>query len=154
MKTIKEILAMPEYRSHVFTSALHKIGKDFGDVNVSLYYDTVSQRAVIYHFLNHQGVAVTNVDEIGLFEIPKFINVTPALSDKQTDILCQVYSRFIKLACKNYYTQDMLIEPLKFYDADSYEALYSNPEFKEHFVSDRSEMVNELMSIQNLLNEL
>lgn len=154
MKTIKEILAMPEYRSHVFASALHQIGNDFGDVNVSLYYDTVSQCAVIYHFLNHQGVAVTNVDEINLFDIPKFINETPTLSDEQTNILSQVYSRFIKIADKNYYTRDMLIEPLKFYDVDSYETLYSNPEFKEHFVSDRSEMVKELMSIQNLLNEL
>lgn len=154
MKPMKEILAMPEYRIHVFAGALEKIGIENGDVNVALYYDTISQRALLYHFSNHQGVAVTNKDEIEIFDIPKFIDETPALSEEQKDILTQVYNRFIKLADKNNFERDTVITPLKYYDAESYEVLYENPEFKTQYLQDRSEMINELMSIQNILNEL
>lgn len=151
MKPVNQIIQTKEYKQHTFTAAV----KDFAcESDVSLYYDSISNIAIIYHLKNSKNINVST-DEIKVTCIPSFLeDIEDNISEKTYDRLQEIYDQFMKIASQYEYEDDCKPDIFTAYGIQGYPEMWESKEFTETFKKDVAGIVKRLQPIQDLVNDL
>lgn len=152
MKSLDEILKLPEYKNHVWHAAMTEFANESDD-SPSLYHDSFTQRDIIYHLRNSRNLNVKN-DELAIADIKTFLSKLENVSEDIYNTLTDIYNRYYALVESYGYDEDITLDLLKSYDMSSYEEMWKNEEFKTRFKADVKELVNRFRPIQKMVKEL
>jgi hypothetical protein len=153
MKNIQDIIKLPEYRRHIFSTAFSRFACEPRD-GPSLYFDSFRNAVIIYH-LRESSVLKVKQDEVVVSELPAFIQSLTNVADELVNTLETIYSMYIKLAEKYEYSDGRSYDEIFIaYDVTGYADMWENVEFKTQFKADVAQAAKEIEPIQRLVQKL
>ena len=152
MKSLNEILKLPEYKKHVWNAAMTEFANEPDD-GPSLYHDSFTQQDIIYHLRNSKNLNITD-DELAIADIKTFLSKLKNVSEDVYNMLTDIYNRYYALVESYNYDENASLDILKAYELNSYDEMWKNEEFTTKFEADVKELVARLKPIQNIVKEL
>lgn len=152
MKTVSEIIKMPEYKSHVWNAAMCSFA-NYPEDGPSLYHDSFVNADIIYHLKNSRNLNISK-DELRISEIKSYLSTMQNASDDIYTAFTNIYNRYTKLIESFGVDESLKVDPLKAYKVSSYDEMWENTEFKNQFDSDRDALIAQLKPIQDIIRTL
>lgn len=152
MKDLKEIIKTQDYKSQVWMAAMTKFANTPED-GPALYHDSFTKRDIIYHLRSSRKLNVSR-DELAIADIKSFLSKLENVSEDISNALNSIYDRYTRIAESFGYNEDYKFDFLKAYDANSFDELWDNAEFKEQFNNDVNALFSQLKPIQDIVREL
>lgn len=154
MKPITEIIETREFTNHVFVAALRSYACDPSE-GLSLYHDSFTNRAIIYHIKTKYPFAP--YDECPLYGIPSYLEKMVNVDKNFYDKFMNIYTLFIKIAEEFNFNKDddfTINQLADAYGCTDLSEVWASKEFKDAFSDKKAQIIKRLDEVQDLVKSL